>query len=68
LKHKPKYLQIHFEYKKISKVIEFIKKKHFNRCSKNGKSLSNRNCYPKKNAKNIFDVFETIFEVRIKEV
>ena len=63
------HFQVHFDYKNMNKVMRVIKEKNLTLISqKMEESCTIEIATRKKNAKSIFDIFEGIFEVEIKEV
>ena len=63
------HFQVHFDYKNMNKVMRVIKEKNLTLISqKMEESCEIKISTRKKNAKSIFDIFEGIFEVGIKEI
>lgn len=63
------HFQITFDYKNINKVMRIIKEKNAEIVSqKMGMSCEIEICCRKKNAELIFDIFNTMFEVKIKQL
>jgi uncharacterized YigZ family protein len=60
---------LRFDYKNMNKVMRIIKEKNLNIVmQKMEESCQIEISTRKKNAKNVFDVFESIFEVSVKEI
>jgi uncharacterized YigZ family protein len=63
------HFQVHFDYKNMNKVMRVIKEKNLTLISqKMEESCTIEIATRKKNAKSIFDIFDGIFEVGIKEI
>ena len=63
------HFEVHFDYKNMNKVMRVIKEKNLTLISqKMEETCTLEIATRKKNAKTIFDIFDGIFEVEIKEV